>query len=68
MAHVADGKCSLTSETTENVKGHPHDPRDGLPLIERVKALQARFRAISRPGGEPADKAFFDDLSGADRQ
>jgi antitoxin VapB len=34
------------------------------PLTERIKPLQARFREISRPGGLPADKAFFDELSG----
>jgi len=34
------------------------------PLPERLKPLQARFRALRRPGGQPADKAFFDALSG----
>jgi antitoxin VapB len=33
-------------------------------LIERLQAIQADFQAMKRPGGKPADKAFFDDLSG----
>ncbi len=34
------------------------------PLIQRLRAIQADFQAMKRPGGQPADKAFFDDLSG----
>jgi antitoxin VapB len=34
------------------------------PLPHRLQAIQADFQAIKRPGGKPADKAFFDDLSG----
>jgi antitoxin VapB len=34
------------------------------PLIERLQAIQAQFQAMKRPGGQAADKAFFDDLSG----
>lgn len=34
------------------------------PLIERLQTIQAEFQAMRRPGGKPADKAFFDDLSG----
>jgi antitoxin VapB len=34
------------------------------PLIERLQAIQADFQAMRRSGGKPADKAFFDDLSG----
>jgi antitoxin VapB len=32
------------------------------PLIERLRAIQADFAALKRPGGQPADKAFRDDL------
>ena len=35
-------------------------------FMARAKAIQDKFRAISRPGGLPADKAFFDELSGED--
>lgn len=34
------------------------------PLIERLQIIQAEFQAMRRPGGKPADKAFFDDLCG----
>jgi antitoxin VapB len=34
------------------------------PLTERVRALQAEFQAMKRAGGQAADKAFFDELSG----
>ena len=37
-----------------------------LPLWERLKPLHERVRALSKPGGLPADKAFFDELSGED--
>jgi antitoxin VapB len=36
----------------------------GIPLRERLKRIQDQFAVMSRPGGLPADKAFFDDLSG----
>lgn len=33
-------------------------------FIERLRPIQQQFAAVSRPGGLPADKAFFDALSG----
>jgi hypothetical protein len=36
----------------------------GIPLREPLKSIQDQFAAISCPGGMPADKALFDDLSG----
>ena len=33
-------------------------------LIERLQTIQADFQSMKRPGGKPADKAFFDELSG----
>jgi hypothetical protein len=35
-------------------------------LIARIAVLQNRVAALGQPGGEPADKAFFDSLSGQD--
>ena len=35
-----------------------------VPLTERLKLIQTDFMALKRAGGQPADKAFFDDLSG----
>jgi antitoxin VapB len=34
------------------------------PLIERLQAIQAQFQAMKQPGGQAADKVFFDALSG----
>jgi antitoxin VapB len=35
-----------------------------IPLLDRIAALQDEVAALARPGGLPADKAFYDDLSG----
>jgi antitoxin VapB len=32
--------------------------------IERLQTIQVDFQAMKRPGGKPADKAFFDELTG----
>jgi antitoxin VapB len=37
-----------------------------LPFLEFVKLLQEELDQASRPGGLPADKAFYDELSGED--
>ncbi|HEX3882227.1 MAG TPA: type II toxin-antitoxin system VapB family antitoxin [Stellaceae bacterium] len=36
------------------------------PFLAEVRTIQAWFKAHSQPGGKPADKAFFDELSGED--
>jgi hypothetical protein len=41
-----------------------HQSAASPPLAERLKPLQAQFVALKRAGGQPADRAFFDDLSG----
>jgi antitoxin VapB len=33
-------------------------------LIDRLRPIQTEFQALKHPGGRPADKAFFDELSG----
>ena len=38
--------------------------RSEIPLIERLKPIQEELKRLSKPGGLPADKAFFDELSG----
>ena len=35
-----------------------------VPLLQRLRPIHERFAALCRPGGLPADKAFFDELSG----
>ena len=37
-----------------------------LPLSERIKLLPAWVKSRSKGPGLPADKAFYDDLSGKD--
>ena len=34
------------------------------PMTERLEALQADFQAMKQAGGQAADMAFFDELSG----
>lgn len=59
-------KKTLTATIREAVE-HEYERECGEdPFIERVKAVQAWVRARSRPGGLPADKAFYDELSGED--
>jgi hypothetical protein len=35
-----------------------------IPLIEGLKPIQDQLKSLSKPGGLPAGKAFFDELSG----
>ncbi len=55
---------TLTDTIREAVEHEYERERARIPLIERLKPIQDQFAAISRPGGLPADKSFFDDLSG----
>ena len=55
---------SLTDTIREAVEQAYERERAIIPLVERLKPLQDRVAALSRPGGLPADKAFYDDLSG----
>lgn len=55
---------TLTDTIREAVE-HEYERRSkAIPLIERLKPIQEELRALSKPGGLPADKAFFDELSG----
>jgi antitoxin VapB len=44
----------------------PEYPREqeSIPLVERLKPIQDQFSSLAKANGLPADKAFFDDLSG----
>ena len=55
---------SLTETIKEAVEHEYQREAARVPLIERLKPVQDRFRAMSGAGGRPADKAFFDELSG----
>jgi antitoxin VapB len=55
---------SLTATIREAVEQEYERERRKIPLAERLKPLQDRLKALSKPGGLPADKAFYDELSG----
>ncbi len=55
---------TLTETIREAVERELAAIRAAPPLIERLQAIQADFQALKRTGGQPADKAFFDALSG----
>ena len=57
---------SLTATIREAVEREYERESGKDPFIEEVKAIQAWVKARSRPGGLPADKAFYDELSGED--
>ena len=55
---------TLTETIREAVEHEYARTRSQIPLIERLKPIQEELRSLSKPGGLPADKAFFDELSG----
>lgn len=55
---------TLTDTIREAVEHEYERARPSVPLIERLKPIQDQFATLARPGGSPADKAFFDELSG----
>jgi hypothetical protein len=58
------GTVGATPETTSKPGGGSAGDGDAPDLHERIRVLQERFRALRGPGGLPADKAFYDSLSG----
>jgi antitoxin VapB len=75
--HIKDGRTdqavrrlarikrkTLTDTVREAVENELDRERAKVPLIERLKPIQDRFASLSKPGGRPADKAFFDELAG----
>ena len=55
---------TLTETIREAVEHEYERVRPEIPLIERLKPIQDELRSLSKPGGLPADKAFYDELSG----
>ena len=55
---------TLTDAIRDAVEHEYARLRGRIPLIERLRPLQEAFGRKCRPGGEPADKDFFDELSG----
>jgi antitoxin VapB len=57
---------TLTATIREAVE-HEYEREYGKDeFMEAVKKAQDELDAVSRPGGLPADKAFYDELSGED--
>jgi antitoxin VapB len=55
---------TLTETVREAVEREYAAIRAPLPLVDRLRTIQQEFQALKRPGGQEADKAFFDELSG----
>jgi antitoxin VapB len=55
---------SLTETIREAVEREYERTQKAIPLIERLKPIQEELKRLSKPGGLPADKAFYDELSG----
>jgi antitoxin VapB len=55
---------SLTETIREAVEQEYKREQKKMTFLEKVKAIQDEAAALSKPGGLPADKAFFDELSG----
>lgn len=55
---------SLTATIREAVE-HEYEREKSAPsLIERIAVLQDAVAALAGPDGKPADKQFYDELSG----
>jgi antitoxin VapB len=55
---------SLTATIREAVENEYKREWRRMPLEERLKPIWEELDRMSKPGGKPADKAFFDELSG----
>jgi antitoxin VapB len=55
---------TLTETIREAVEHEYERVHSEIPLIERLKPIQDQLKSLSKPGGLPADKAFFGELSG----
>jgi antitoxin VapB len=55
---------SLTETIREAVEEEFRREREKIPLLDRIKEIQDRVAALKGPNPLPADKAFYDELSG----
>ena len=55
---------TLTETIREAVEHEYVRVRFEILRNERLKSIQEELKSLSKPGGLPADKAFFDELSG----
>jgi antitoxin VapB len=56
--------ATLTDTIREAVEAEYARVLGRVRLADRLRVIQDQVAARSRPGGEPADKDFFDELSG----
>jgi len=65
VRQLAKLKRKTLAETIREAVEHEYARvRSEIPLIKRLKPIQEELKSLSKPGGLPADKAFFDELSG----
>ncbi len=65
VRRLAKLKGKTLTETIREAVEHEYErERAKVPLAERIKEIQDELAANSKPGGLPADKAFYDWLSG----
>jgi antitoxin VapB len=65
VRRLAKLKGKTLTDTIREAVDHEYErERKRVPLQDRIKAIQDEVAALSGPGGLPADKAFYDDLSG----
>ncbi len=65
VRQLAALKGKTLTETIREAVEHEHErEREKVSLLDRIKLIQERAAALARPGGKPADKAFYDELSG----
>jgi antitoxin VapB len=65
VRRLAKLKRKTLTETIREAVEHEYERvRSEISLIERLKPIQEELKSLSKPGGLPADKAFFDELSG----
>jgi antitoxin VapB len=57
-------KKTLTATIREAVEHEYERERETVPLAERIKPIQEKFKRLGKPTGLLADKAFYDELSG----
>jgi antitoxin VapB len=55
---------TLTDTIREAVENEYEREYREIPLNQRLKPVWEKLDAMSAAGGKPADKAFFDELSG----
>ncbi len=66
VRRLAKAKGKTLTATIREAVENEYEREYKKPLVERIKALQEWVQSRSKGPGLPADRAFFDDLSGED--